>query len=174
MDTVKCKQCGTEWEKWVLNKWAPGQVAAFRNGEGCPECLASELWEAKKHEKLTLSDDQVEEEMTTLQEEGEPERRIPLLAGVGYILGVLEILGGIVLCAKLWPGAPEPGYRWLFTAYIPALTWLAAGIISGFFFFVISAILTRLHNIQIVLETLIELSERQGLQPEQPGRVEWR
>lgn len=47
-----------------------------------------------------------------------------------YIIGVLEIIGGIILCAKLWPVAGH----WLFSGYMPALTWLFTGIISGVLF----------------------------------------
>jgi hypothetical protein len=46
-------------------------------------------------------------------------------------LGVVEILAGLTLCAELWPSEPEKGYVWRTTAYVPALTWLATGIISG-------------------------------------------
>jgi len=84
---------------------------------------------------------------------------VPVLAIVGYVLGALEILGGVILCVKLWPGEPEPGYRWLFTAYLPALTWLMAGIISGFFFFVVSAILTHLDRIRRTLEDFTFLQQ---------------
>jgi len=47
-----------------------------------------------------------------------------------YVIGVLEIIGGIILCAKLWPAAGH----WLFSGYMPALTWLFTGIISGVLF----------------------------------------
>jgi len=83
---------------------------------------------------------------------GEREERVPVLAGIGYVLGILEILGGVILYIRLWPGEPEPGYRWLFTACLPTLTWLMAGIISGFFFFAVSAILTHLDRIRRILE----------------------
>jgi len=56
---------------------------------------------------------------------------IPRLTVVLYIMGILQIIGGVILCAKLLPGESDLGYRLLFSAYAPALTWLLAGIISG-------------------------------------------
>jgi|GEM_PF-4437166 hypothetical protein len=159
---MKCKRCGIEWEEWALDKWARGQVAAFLSGEGCPECLGPEEWEEKAHvDSASPEIDKECLESLKEKEEKEPsispedhEERIPGLAIAGYVLGILEIVGGVTMCFKLWPGVPEPGYRWLFTAYIPALTWLAAGIISGFFFFAISAVLTHLDSIRRSLQTL--------------------
>ena len=56
---------------------------------------------------------------------------IPRLTVVLYIMGILQIIGGVILCAKLLPGVSDLEYRLLFSAYAPALTWLFAGIVSG-------------------------------------------
>jgi hypothetical protein len=68
---------------------------------------------------------------TTMGPPHEPFPPTPLLAVVFWGIGTLEIVAGLVLCAELWPGTPEKGYVWKTAAYLPALTWLAAGVISG-------------------------------------------
>ena len=83
---------------------------------------------------------------------GEP--HAPKLTVLLYIIGILEIVGGIILCVKLWPGAPERGYEWLFSAYTPALTWLSAGIIFGLLFFAAGNVLMYLENIRYQLNNL--------------------
>lgn len=83
-----------------------------------------------------------------------PERENPLLAVLLGIFGLLEMIGGIVLCVKLWPGAAETGYRWLFSAYVPALTWLATGLVSGVVFFAFAAVVTYLVQIRNLTEVL--------------------
>jgi len=71
----------------------------------------------------------------------------PFLASCFYVVGVLAIIGGIVLCSQLWPGKVDPGYRWLTSAYMPALTWLFTGLLSGLFSFAVGAGLTYLKAI---------------------------
>ena len=56
--------------------------------------------------------------------------KISGLAGLLYLIGVLELIGAITLCVKLWPAAGH----WLFSEYVPALTWLFTGIIAGVLF----------------------------------------
>ena len=74
---------------------------------------------------------------------------VPKLTIVFYIVGVLEIIGGLILCMQLWPNPKELGYRSEYesTAYVPALTWLFAGLISGFLFFAVGEVLKYLHYI---------------------------
>ena len=70
----------------------------------------------------------------------------PGIAEIMTVLGVLSIVGGAILCALLWPRDPGAGYVWEVIAYIPALTWLSSGIISGVLFFACAAALTYLHG----------------------------
>lgn len=65
---------------------------------------------------------------TTPVADGPP---LSILSVVFWGVGIIEIMAGLVLCAELWPGAPKEGYVWKTAAYLPALTWLAAGVISG-------------------------------------------
>ena len=52
------------------------------------------------------------------------------LSLVFFLLAGLSLLGGIVLCSQLWPGDPGYGKEWKTLAYIPAITWLTAGIVQ--------------------------------------------
>jgi hypothetical protein len=70
----------------------------------------------------------------------------PGIAEIMTVLGVLSIVGGAILCALLWPRDPGAGYVWEVIAYIPALTWLSSGFISGVLFFACAAALTYLHG----------------------------
>jgi len=72
---------------------------------------------------------------------------VPGLAIIFRFLAVLEIIGGLVLCSELWPGEPRPEYQWKTEAYIPALTWLMAGLISGCLFLAIAKALIYLSQI---------------------------
>jgi hypothetical protein len=74
---------------------------------------------------------------------------MPFLAGVFWLLGALEILAGIVICAGFRPGDPKEGYSWRMVAYIPALTWLATGVISGFLSWALAQGLTYLKGIYL-------------------------
>jgi hypothetical protein len=73
----------------------------------------------------------------------------PVLASVFWAVGALEILAGVALCAVLWPGDPEKGYPWPTVAYVPALTWLATGVISGCLFWALALGLTYLNGIYL-------------------------
>src|SRR5437879_3284367 len=59
---------------------------------------------------------------------------IPGLAIMFRFLAVLEIIGGLIMCGSLWPGEAGEGYQWKAVAYVPALTWLMAGLIFGCLF----------------------------------------
>lgn len=83
-----------------------------------------------------------------------------------YVIGILEIIGGFVLCIKLWPKAAEQGYQWLFVAYTPALTWLFAGIICGLLFFTAGSVLMYLENIRY---RLTDLNDKILYKPEGEG-----
>ena len=89
-----------------------------------------------------------------MNNERNSESNIPRLTVLFYIMGVVQIVGGVVLCIKLWPGTAESGYRWLFSVYTPALTWLSAGIIFGLLFFAAGYVLTYLENIRHYLHNL--------------------
>jgi hypothetical protein len=60
-----------------------------------------------------------------------PTPQVPTLTELFRILGSLEIIGGVVLCCLLLPGEAGSGYQWKTLAYLPSLTWLMAGVISG-------------------------------------------
>ena len=73
----------------------------------------------------------------------------PFLAGVLWVLGALEILAGLALAIALEPGVPEKGYTWRAIAYVPALTWLATGVISGLLSWSLALGLTYLKGIYL-------------------------
>jgi hypothetical protein len=74
----------------------------------------------------------------------------PNLADVFYLLGFLQIVGGIVLCVELWPDskALEASYKYTTMAYIPALTWLSVGLVGGLLFFAVAEGLAYLNDIK--------------------------
>jgi hypothetical protein len=84
----------------------------------------------------------------------------PNLSAVFYLLGFLQIVGGIVLCVKLWPDseALEPGYSYTTMAYIPALTWLSVGVVVGLLFFAVAEGLAYLNDIKQEIRQLREKS----------------
>jgi hypothetical protein len=73
----------------------------------------------------------------------------PILAGVFWAVGAIEILAGVVLCTELLPGDPKEGYTWRTVAYVPALTWLATGAISGCLSWALALGLTYLKGIYL-------------------------
>jgi len=91
----------------------------------------------------------MEGEATPLILPEQPFPPTPILAGVFWAVGALEILAGFVLCAELWPGLPEKGYVWRMSAYLPALTWLATGVISGFLSWALALGLSYLKGIYL-------------------------
>jgi len=78
---------------------------------------------------------------------------MPGIANALMVIGILTIIGGVIICAKAWPGDPGAGYTWKFSAYVPALTWLFSAIISGVLFFAGAAALTYLRDIREYLRT---------------------
>jgi vacuolar-type H+-ATPase subunit I/STV1 len=93
-------------------------------------------------------------EMTPPLLSSESQRReLPALTAVFRVLAVLEMLGGIVLCNVFWPGEPEIGYKWRVTAYVPAITWLTAGLVSGFLFLALANILHYLNDISVAMRS---------------------
>ena len=76
------------------------------------------------------------------------DREFPSLSVVLSLIGVLQIIGGIVIGVKLWPGESHAGYQWLFSAYVPALTWIGVGIVSATLFFAASAGIAYLAQIR--------------------------
>ena len=72
----------------------------------------------------------------------------PVMSGIFWIIAVLQMVCGVVLCAQLWPGEPEAGYHWKAITYVPSLTWLTAGFISGFLFIAIGQALLYLRDIR--------------------------
>ena len=90
----------------------------------------------------------------------EPFPPMPFLAGVFWLLGALEIFAGIVLCSTLWPGDLR------MVAYVPALTWLATGVISGCLSWALALGLTYLKG--IYLNTLPHAVPEAHVGPEEP------
>ena len=70
------------------------------------------------------------------------------LATAFRLFGVLEIVGGIILCALLWPGHSAAVSDAGIIAYVPALTWLLGGVIFGCLFLAIAEVLTYLRQIR--------------------------
>jgi hypothetical protein len=71
----------------------------------------------------------------------------PALEPIFKVLAGLQVASGIVLGAQLWPGEPQIGYEWRTVAYVPALTWIAAGFIFGCLFWAAGDVLKYLHRI---------------------------
>jgi hypothetical protein len=94
----------------------------------------------------------------------------PLLTTVFRGLAGLEMIGGLLACAALWPGTPELGYTWKTVAYIPALTWLVAGFIFGFLFLALGEALLYLRDIRSRLR-LLTLTADALVVPQQPHSV---
>jgi hypothetical protein len=85
---------------------------------------------------------------TSLGSQPMPEPQEPTLAGVFRVLGLLEFMGGVLLCYLLWPGEAGSGYQWRPLAYLPSLTWLMAGVIFGCLFLGVGQVLTYLCQIR--------------------------
>ena len=107
---------------------------------------------------------------------------MPSMAVVMVIIGVVTIIGGAILCGKLWPGDAGYGYSWEATAYVPALTWLFSSIISAMLFFAFAAALTYLHDISEYAKTIAynygnvteSKEDKEQRQREQSEMEEWR
>lgn len=82
----------------------------------------------------------------------------PVLSIIFYILGGLEILGGVVLFGILWPDSSnlEYGYTYKTSAYLDAWAWLFAGLISGFLFIALGEILRYLKMTSSTIQYLVE------------------
>ena len=89
----------------------------------------------------SLSAEQLAEDVQSAETTSEPEAT-PALAIVFQVLGVREILGGSVLGFSMLRG--EPGYGLNTTAYIAAIAWIVAGLVSGLLFFAIAEALKYL------------------------------
>ena len=76
---------------------------------------------------------------------------LPGLTVLFRIIAALEMIGGVMFCAQLWPGDPEPGYTWKTAAYVPALTWLIAGFVFGLMFWALGDGLLYLRDIRSIL-----------------------
>ena len=98
--------------------------------------------------------DEQDEEVVSVKSKFE-ERLMPSMTRVMKAIGMLTIIGGVILCGKLWPpGDAAYGYSWEATAYVPALTWLFSSIISAMLFFAFAAALTYLHDISEYAKTI--------------------
>ena len=71
----------------------------------------------------------------------------PELAIVLRYLAALMALGGIVLFVLCWPRHAEGGAEGQIFTFLPALTWLISGLISGCLFFSMAEILIYLSQI---------------------------
>jgi len=124
----KCLHCGN------LNE-------AFENTPNaeCPECGAIYL-------KIATTQKRIKDNVAAKINK---ELSTPLLSKIFYLISFLGLLGGIFFCIVLWPGDPGFGKEWKSIAYIPALTWLMAGIIECALFFAIGLGLKYLRAIYI-------------------------
>lgn len=71
----------------------------------------------------------------------------PGIASVFYVLGGLQVLGGLALCYYFWPGQADVGYAWLPAKYLASVTWLVSGIVGGSLFIAIAQLLTFIKGI---------------------------
>jgi len=92
--------------------------------------------------------------VTSISGRGREEGSATPLSVVLGVIGVLAIIGGIVQCITLWPGAPAAGYRLLPAAYVPALTWITAGLVFGIFSFAAAAVVVYLADIRDYLRAI--------------------
>jgi len=79
-------------------------------------------------------------------------REVPALSVFLFVLGLLNLAGGVTMGVMLLPGTPEIGYRWLATAYIPSLTWLSVGVVGGMLLFAAAAVVAYLAQIRTQTE----------------------
>ena len=79
----------------------------------------------------------------------------PALTLICQFLAGLEMIGGLLLCMMLWPHVVS-GYLFVngkiigeatATAYVPALTWLCAALISGVLLWALGDVLRYLRDI---------------------------
>ena len=75
----------------------------------------------------------------------------------------------MILCIELWPGNAGYGYEWETAAYVPAITWLFSGIISGVLFFAAAAVITYLDGIREYLRAMASGREEEKVQDEVRG-----
>ena len=84
----------------------------------------------------------------------------PALAVVFRLLGGLEILGGIFVGIYLWP---KENYGWQPLVYLPAVSWLVAGVIFGCLFLAIAEGLTYLSQISFCCRWSLTLTKADWL-----------
>jgi hypothetical protein len=116
----QCGHCGTNLERVPIRQFEETNREQFING---PDSLVDDAQESSGPVAGIVSDP------------GSPiDSQPPALTNLFYVLSVLSLLGGIILCGALWPGDPGYGKAWKTIAYMPAIAWLTVGIVqSGVF-----------------------------------------
>lgn len=152
---AKCQRCGMRW--WAPGTWEDSIYLAFKKGEGCPECFGKPVPSAPTPEARAAGGWRRVVHPYPTGAEFNPDPAVPVPRGEGtatplsvslVLIGVLQIVGGIVLCVSLWPGEPPPGYQWRLAAHALSLTSLVAGLVSGVLFFAAAAALVYLADIR--------------------------
>ena len=99
-------------------------------------------------------------------------RQYDSIAGTLAFFGVVQIIAGIILFISLLPGEPEAGYVWLFTKYVPAITWLFTGIISGLFFLAIARMISYLRTLSVQLAFLQKVNIKPKMDIDDSNKVQ--
>lgn len=138
---MACEICGEK-----VTAWSARYDASIVH---CKKCFKTSI--AKEFINKKLSDPSIlnssPPDNSTLKESNDGHSFLSLLF---FFLAGLSLLGGLILCALLWPGNPG-GDEWSTLAYIPAITSFTIGLVQ---FALFAAFGQGLHYLsQIALNT---------------------
>lgn len=97
----------------------------------CKKCFRTEA--AREHISGKLSSSSASSDRSSMtgdsvSDEGELEHSF--LSVLLFNLGGIFLISSAVICVQLWPGDPGYGKSWPTLAYMPAIGWLAAGLVQ--------------------------------------------
>lgn len=136
MTDMACEICGEKVTQWSARYEA--------DVVHCKKCF--ETTEAKEFISKKYMDTSAKESSTlgkSIPDQNSTE--YSFLSLLLFLLAGLSLLGGLVLCAQLWPDDPGYGNEWKMLAFIPAITWLTAGVVQ---FALFSALGQGLHYLR--------------------------
>ena len=119
----------------------------------CGEAAPSHATRHAESSDATSCEDSLDNAQPSLAVHATPSGQ-STLAVLFVVVGCLDVLGGILVCAALWPPAPPSGYESTSIAYVPALAWLVAGLVSALFAFTLAALIWRLDALRWRVESM--------------------